>query len=1490
MTSIDKRIVQMQFDNAQFEQGVEQTLRSLEKLDDKLEFNNAEIGFGNIQRAANGVTMDNIYESVDSVDQKFSLMGVAAATVMNKLTSQAVDAGQKIAYALSLKGINDGWQEYNLKMENIQTILMNTKDKGTTIKDVEKSLDELNTYADQTTYVFSDMTRAIGQFTTAGVDLKTSVGAIKGFSNLAASVGADNSALARAEYQMSQALNSGYVKLLDWKSLENAGGMGGKVMQNALIKAGKEVQKGNKDALAAIEKIEKGNLSFRDSLSEKESPYADWLTADVLLKALNEFANDPDMIKAATQIRTFPKLIETVGEEIGSGWAKTWELIFGGYEDSVALWTEIGHFFVGNGKDVQGLVSMYTSAINGPLEEWAAGGGRKQMIDGLAAAFKAMLPVVKAIGDAFKEVFTPITGKNLLDLTEKFSNWAKALKIDDGTLESLKAGFKGVFEIIKAFGTVVGVAFKIVSIVAVPILKLFAKVLIFLFGVIGNIITILGGCMQPIVDFGNKISEATEKVKSFFRSVREGAPDLSGVGDAFKNAAKGVAAFVTGIPTEISSMLKSLGEAIQFDAWVNTFKTVAGTFREALQAALTSIGEDLKSVFSELKFGDILAALQLVVTGAGFKGVIDQLSSFKENIKPVFDQIKDVSQMGKDTAKQILPFDDIKGTLDSVKGALDGFKSTLQSYQNDLRAGVLLKIAGAVLMLAVAVKFVSSIDPDRLVASTGAIGALLAEVVAALFILNAMNFSNIKDFGKLTTSFIKVGVALAIIASALKTLAEIKDMNKLLMAATTLSTILYVMVGAMALLSMINKKAPKAGAQMMLLAISLNLVSNAIKQLADMNAKKMLIAEAGIAGILAVMTGCAVALGRFGKNVRGTGGAIAVLMLASSLSIVVSSVERLSAIKKVNRMVSSIEAIALILGELTGISILLSKFSGPRSIIGAASLVVLCTNLFIITASIEKVAALDPGKATMAVAAISTLLAAMVGILLMVTKLPPKAITAGLTIRILASSLDEIAGALGALAIIAGTGNLIPSVLALSSALIVMVGALAALSMLNSVGMIAGAAAIVIMSQALAAIAMALLMLKAMTMEEVATALLALGGAIGILVAAAYAVQPVILPLMALAVAFAAIGAAAALVGGAILAVATALGIVASITGQQADNIKAAIVAVAEGMRDSAAMIGEAVVNFIVSFVTNLAQGSADICEALAKMIVDMISTLAKRAPQIVHEGANLIVNFIKGITTEIPRIVDAAVKAVIAFIDALAKGIKDNYPAFKSAVKNLFQTIWDVITDMVSEFLDVGASIVSAIGDGIHDALDTLADLGSTIVNAITGNIDNKEFEKSGAASARSWNASFKKNINTSVQTGGKKKKSGSKTLALEEADALEESANAGGESFEAMSIAVSEMADVLDGIDSEPTIRPVMDLSDVESGAKRIDELVSADQAWKAQSSFYSPWIPSSLQNESSNQTVYNITLDYDAGTDANAMVRELTRAIQMSNRMEG
>ena len=444
--TIDEKVVEMRFDNKQFESNVATSMSTLEKLKRSLKLDGAVKGLEDINGAAKKVDMSGLGNGVESVSAKFSALQVIGVTALANITNSAVNAGKRMVSALTIDPVLSGFKEYETQINAVQTILANTSSKGTTIDDVTAALDELNHYADLTIYNFTEMTRNIGTFTAAGIDLDTSVNAIQGIANLAAVSGSTSQQASVAMYQLSQALASGTVKLMDWNSVVNAG-MGGEVFQNALKETSELLGTGAKAAIEA-------EGSFRESLR------TGWLTSEVLTETLKKFttsgANEyvakytgltkeavqaaldnakaqygeadaidkaaealanksgknKDEIKsilqmaktatdAATKVKTFSQLWDVLKEAAQSGWAKTWQIIIGDFEEAKALLTPISD-------TLTNIINKMSDWRNSLLES-ALGKGFSKLGERITGVLKPIEKTVNTVTETTTEVTDTIT-------------------------------------------------------------------------------------------------------------------------------------------------------------------------------------------------------------------------------------------------------------------------------------------------------------------------------------------------------------------------------------------------------------------------------------------------------------------------------------------------------------------------------------------------------------------------------------------------------------------------------------------------------------------------------------------------------------------------------------------------------------------------------------------------------------------------------------------------------------------------------------------------------------------------------------------------------------------------------------------------------------------------------------------------------------------------------------------------------------------------
>ena len=366
---VDERVVSMQFDNKHFESNVKTTMSTLDKLKKSLNLEKSAKGLENINAAAKNCNLSPMANAVESVKSKFSALEVMGITALANITNSAVNYGKRLISAFTVDPIRTGFNEFELKMGSIQTIMAST---GESLDTVNKYLNELNEYSDKTIYSFSDMTSNIGKFTNAGVKLEDAVLAIKGVSNEAAISGANANEASRAMYNFAQALSAGYVKLIDWKSLENAN-MATVGFKQQLI-----------DTAVAVGTLTKTTDGYKTSSGTvitptknfNESLQDQWMTTDVLVGTLKNYADETTDIgkkafAAAQDVKTFSMMMDTLKEAAQSGWAATWELIVGDFEQGKTLWTKVSGV-LGDiiGKSADARNKLIAGALGSSQSKW----------------------------------------------------------------------------------------------------------------------------------------------------------------------------------------------------------------------------------------------------------------------------------------------------------------------------------------------------------------------------------------------------------------------------------------------------------------------------------------------------------------------------------------------------------------------------------------------------------------------------------------------------------------------------------------------------------------------------------------------------------------------------------------------------------------------------------------------------------------------------------------------------------------------------------------------------------------------------------------------------------------------------------------------------------------------------------------------------------------------------------------------------------------
>lgn len=863
--TIDERVVEMRFDNKQFESNVQTSLSTIEKLKKSLDMDGATKGLESIDSAAKKVDMSGLGSAVETVKTRFSALEIMAVTALANITNSVVNTGKQMLRSLTIEPISQGFEEYELKMGSIQTIMMST---GASLEEVNKYLQELNTYSDKTIYSFQDMTSNIGKFTNAGVGLEDAVMAIQGVSNVAAVSGANANEASRAMYNFAQALSAGYVKLIDWKSIEGAN-MATVEFKTQLLESAVACGTLTKTA-DGMYKTVKGNVidathGFNDSLQDQ------WMTTEALVSTLRDYADETTEIgakafAAAQDVKTFSQLMDTLKEAVGSGWANTWEILFGDFEEAKELWTGLRQV-------IEGFINAQADARNKMLQGWKDLGGRTKLIEALKNAFEGVQSVIKPIYEAFREIFPPTTAKQLYDITENLRKFTANLKLSDTASANLKSTFKGLFAILD----IVKQAF---SAIFTAIKPLFGG-----FGTLGDgILGFTGGIGDAIVAFDEFIKTS----------------------GAFQKVGEGIATVIQTIMTALSTLKNKIKEKFE-SANFELFHSLL----ERIHERMTQVGEANFSGIIDLLNGISFGAIAVGITKfvGTFRKAIEDIGSFKESFIGILDSVRGCFEAYQTqlqagillkiaSAIAILTASLIALSLvDSEKlnvalGAITVlFAELLASMAvfnkiSGQATGVMksvtamLGIATAVLILASALKKIADLDAKQLTTGLIGVAGLTTMMVAAA---KAMS-SNSKTIIKGATQMVIFAAAIKILASVCEQLAKL-DWNQLAKGLVGVG-VLLAEVTAFTKLTGNAKHVISTGVALIAIGAAMKIFASAVKDFSGMQWDEIARGLIAMAGALAAVT---IAVNFMPKNMIGIGtGLIAVsaalLILANALN------------------------------------------------------------------------------------------------------------------------------------------------------------------------------------------------------------------------------------------------------------------------------------------------------------------------------------------------------------------------------------------------------------------------------------------------------------------------------------------------------------------------------------------------------------------------------------------------------------------------------
>ncbi len=1326
MASIDNRVVSISFDNVEFQKNVQDTMKSLDDLKTKLNFDEANTSFSGITKSANAVNVSSIASAVDSISSKFSAMGAIAFTVLQNITNKAIDVAGALGKAFTAAPVAQGYSEYELKMGAIQTIIAGT---GEPLDKVNQKLQDLNAYSDKTIYSFADMTQNISKFTNAGVSLNGSVAAIQGVANVAAISGANAEEASRAMYNFGQAMGSGVVRLVDWKSIENAN-MSTVGFKDEIIKTAVELGTLTKTSTGYVTATGEAVTSTQGFTASLE---AGWFTGEVLTNTLNRYSDSTTEVgkkaeKAATEIKTFSQLIGTVKESIGSGWSASFEIFIGTFDEAKALMTEVN-------SAIGGFVGKSAEARNELLSKWKAMGGRTLLIQGLRDAFKSLGTIFAPIKEAFREVFPKKTAEDLYRLTQQFAEFAKNLAISGGTADKVKSIFKGIFSIFK-------IGIEIVK----GIFSLFSNLFSLFSGSAG------GGILSFFAKIGDGISSLNDslvggnKISEFFNSVFDNIQKLTSkiniqpVIDKLKSFRDTILGIFGGGSDSGASSTEAGGDKVTsiFDK-IGAVLSKIGSFGEKVAGVITTIFdgiisfgdkviEKVKSVWSTISgaFSGANFNKALIGVGAGlFGGVLVLIKEFLNNgIAGIFAG---------------------SNVMNSVTKVLTSFSSTLNAFSANLKADALLKIAYAVGIMAASIFLLSFVDAVKVAIGIGALAAAIAILIKAL-----KSLSTIANGPVQSKNLILLSIALGLLAGAILLLSvSLFILSKINLASlsvgmASLIAVLLALVQVAKTLDKDSRALVRAGLSIGLIAVGMIILALAIKIFSMMDPLNI---AKGLGVIAVALTGFVASMKLLPPKTDMVNVGAGIILIAIGMLLLAAAIKLMSMMSLWDLAKGVIAMGAAIYAILYAINIIPEK--DIMKTVGALLVVSIAMNL--IARALNEVANLSVGQLAKGIIAFAAVFW-MLGVAL--KDLEKNGLTGGFALILITYGLGklvEVFRDMGNLSLGVIIKSLITFALVFAGLLVVAFIAeklafgllvLGATVLSIGAGFFLAGLGIKLFAEGLNLLASAgekglkFIMSNIGDLVKLVPKLAhAIGVAIGAFIGGLIDGIPVLIKSL----------------GPALLSIIDLLiTLMPKLTALIVSLIDSILVIVVQKTPEIIA----AGYTLLLSFLQGMAENIGEITIAVSDIIINFLDALTEKLPEIISAGVDFLVAWLNGITESVDKIAPAVTALIVKFIEEVGNNAEQLITAGGKLLADVITGIGNAAGSIVTAGFNTLMSFLQGISDNIQLAIDKGFDIVIDFLNGVTKSI-NENADKLGDAGIDLLEAIIKGVVQQSAKLG---------------------------------------------------------------------------------------------------------------------------------------
>lgn len=927
---VDSRVVEMRFDNENFEKNTKKTISSIDRLMEKLQFKGAEKGFEKLDAAAENVDFAPMQTSLDRLESKFSSLNIVATTALVNITNKFVDAGEKLVKSLSIDQVASGWDKYTEKTSNVQTIMNAT---GKSIDQVNGYLNKLMWYSDETSYSFSEMTSALSQMTAAGGNIDKMIPMIMGIANATADAGKTGFAFQSTIRNLTQSYSAGHLQLQDWKSL-NLMGTATKALKQELIDTAVE--------LGVIKEGEVTIASFESSLQKK------WANTEVMEKTFAKYASmmeaayeltqkNPGMTSsealeqlkgqygelaeraalAAQQATSFAQAIDSTKDAVSSSWMKVFETFFGNKEEATDTWTELANrlydIFVPpiealNERLKDGLNSGWNKLLENELGDQADvyAYTMEQVALASGAITEKQISDAGSFGEAIKQ------GGISADLLKKGLDEAQASAEKMLTLSDAELKARGLEreEIEKQASAFEELNQKVQN--GTLDLEGYSKQIRELSGrehlvqSLWNLMDAVSAIVKPIHEAFQDIfpPKTGEEIKSFaqwldsitkkliisddtakkIKTTAEGVFSVLRVGkDILEGIISGVARVLNLAKPLADILLDAASAAGEFSSEITkglhpleTIGTWVTDFVNAAAPVLYSFGSAADKIFTQFAEGakDALNEFdpeklnQFILGGMG--------ASMLVSIKGFLESIKSIGSSAKGIVGEI------KESIESLGEAVDAWKSAK-------KADTLMTIAKAVALMAGSLAVLSMVKADRLGAAIGALTVTFGELLGVMAVMTQLtkNVQSLK-LSVLAGGMVAVSAAVLVLSGALKVISTI-DSDKLLGSVAALGGVMLELAAVAAVLSKDGGRFTKGTAGMMAFAVSIRILASSAKALSGLNSSAL---TRGLVGVGALCAGLVVAAKTMNGVKFGIGKGTGFVLMAASMEILQDAVAK----------------------------------------------------------------------------------------------------------------------------------------------------------------------------------------------------------------------------------------------------------------------------------------------------------------------------------------------------------------------------------------------------------------------------------------------------------------------------------------------------------------------------------------------------------------------------------------------------------------------